>query len=305
MEYQSGAVRPIDSISEGWNLIKNDYWTYFLMMLVMGVIVIIAALILGTVNTAITRVLSGVLGIATSDSADVAKASAAILPQIIGQIIGYFVNLVVVTLSGVLVCGIYKSLSKLANNGIKADFSDLFSGFENVQSCFIYAAIISAIQFIIGVVMLFIAAAVGLSALGLGVAGLITKDGQLNPAIFGGLLLAIFAFVGVSIVINLIISALTAFVFPLIAERNLSGAQALSLSVKSGLANIGGLILLLILMFFMILGGVFACFIGVLFVAPILSAALFSAYRSVFGRVQTGYQNNPPPPPNFGQQPGY
>ncbi len=305
MEYQSGAVRPIGSIEEGWRIIKDDYFTYVLMMLVLGVIVIVVSMILGGINAAITRVLTAALGAATTNSGDVARTSAAILPQIIGQIVSFFTNIGIVTLSAVLLCGIYKSLSRLSNGGGRAEFADLFSGFQHFQACFIYAIVISVVQFIIGIATLLIAAAVGVSALGLGLAGIITTDGQINPAIFGGLFLVIMAFIGFSIIVNLIISSLTAFVYPLIAERNLSGGQALMTSIKSGLANLGGLILLMILLLLMTIGGVFACIIGVLFVAPILAASVFAAYQSVFGKVG-GYQNyNPPPPPNFGQQPGY
>jgi hypothetical protein len=305
MEYQSGAVRPIGSIEEGWRIIKDDYWIYVLMMLVLGVVLIVVSLVLGAINQAITTVLAGALGMAASGSGDVARTSAAILPQVIAQIVSFFTNIAVVTLSGVLLCGIYKSLSKVANGGGRADFGDLFSGFEYIQSCFIYAVVISVVQFIIAIVTLVIAAAVGVGALGLGLSGMITKDGQFNPAIFGGLFLVILAFAGISIVINLIISALTAFVYPLIAERNLSGGQALMTSIKSGIANLGGLILLMILLFLMVLGGVMACFIGVLFVSPLLAASIFAAYQSVFGKVGGFRQHNPPPPPNFGQQPGY
>lgn len=304
MEYQSGAVRPVDSFSDGWSIIKNDYWIFVLMSLVFGVILIFGAIILGTINQAITAGLAGALGIATSGAGDTARMSASILPQVVGQIVGFFTNIILATLSGVLLCGIYKSLSRVAG-GARADFADLFSGFEYIQSCFIVAAVLSVVQFVIGVVSLMIAAAVGIGALGMGLASIITSDGQLNPAIFGGLFLVILAFVGVSIVISLIISALTSFAYPLIAERNLSGGQALLTSVKGGLANLGGLILLLILGGLMLIVGAIPCLLGLPFVVPIYFAALYAAYQSVFGKVG-GYQNyNPPPPPNFGQQPGY
>jgi hypothetical protein len=51
--------------------------------------------------------------------------------------------------------------------------------------------------------------------------------------------------------------------------------------------------------------GLLACLIGVLFVAPILVASLYAAFQSVFGRVGGQQNYNPPPPPNFGQQPNY
>ena len=304
MEYQSGAVGPVESFSKGWDIIKNDYWMYVLMVLIFGVIVIVASLILGFINTAITNVIAAAMGVAATNSGDIARASAAIIPQVIAQIIGIFTSIITATLSGVLLCGIYKSLSRVSNGGARAEVGDLFSGFEHIQACLIYAVIISVIQFVIAIVMLLGFAAVGFSAVGLGVAGLI-KDGQIDPAIIGGLLAVMLSYFAIVIVLALIIGALTVFVYPLIGERNLSGIQAFGLSVKGGLANIGGLILLLILGGLMLFAGALPCLLGLPFLAPIYIAALFAAYQSVFGRVG-GYQNyNPPPPPNFGNRPGF
>lgn len=302
MEYQAGAVRPVDSFSDGWAIIKNDYWLYVGMVVVVGIIVIAVSVILNMINGAISGVLSGALGAATSGAGDAARTSAAILPQIIQQIIGIFVNIVVTTLSAVLICGIYKSMSRVANGG-RAEFGDLFSGFEHFMACFIVAVIMSIVQFVIALAAIAIGAAIGIGALGAGgLGGLITKDGQPNPAIFGGLFLVILAFVGIYLFIMVIISILTIFVYPLIAERHLSGGQALLVSAKSGLANVGGIFLLLLVGGLMILVSLIPCGLGVPFVAPIYIAGIFSAYRSVFGSYGDSRQYNPPAPPTFGGQ---
>ncbi|HEY8558949.1 MAG TPA: hypothetical protein VIL74_01000 [Pyrinomonadaceae bacterium] len=304
MEYQSGAVSPVESISEGWNIIKDNYWMYVLMVLVAGVVLIVASLILGTITNMISGAIAGALGAATTNAGDAARVSAAILPQVIAQFVSIFTNIIVVTLSGVLFCGIYKSMARVASGG-KADFGDLFGGFEHLPACLVYAVIISLVQFAIGIATLLGFAAFGFSALGMGLAG-IMKDGQLDMTVLSGLFMVILAYVLISIVIGLVIGALTTFVFPLIADRNLSGVQALGLSVKSGLANIVGLILLLILCGLMIFAGALPCGLGLPFIAPIYIAALFAAYRRVFGVAGGGNQNyNPPPPPNFANQPRY
>ena len=300
MEFQSGVVRPVGSIEEGWNIIKNDYWTFFSMMLVAIIILVVGAVILGLINNVITFGVSAILGVATANTGDAGKLSAAILPQVISIFISIFTNFVVATLSGVLFCGIYTALSRKASGGV-ANFGDLFAGFQKIKSCLIVAVVLSGIQFIIALVTLLGGAAVGVSA-GL---GMLTKDGKLNPAIFGGLLLVVLIFLIFTLVVNLIISALTAFVYPLISEHNLSGGQALMLSAKSGLANIGGLILLLLLLGLMAVGGALVCLVGIFFVAPIISAAMFAAYQSVFGKSQDFYQHTPPPPPIFSNQQGY
>lgn len=301
MEYQSGAVRPIESISNGWNLIKDNYWVFFGMTTITFILLIILAIILGAINQVITTVVAGIMGVATQNTGEVGAVSAAIAPQIISMVISLFTNIIVITLSGALFSGIYKAMSKVSMGGA-ADFGELFSGFQKIVPCLIVAVVMSIIQFVIGLVMLGVGVAIGVSAVG---AALLTPDGQINPAVFGGLLLAIIAFVAIYIVISLITSALTAFVYPLIGERDVSGGQALLLSVKSGLSNIIGIIALLILLGLMAFGGALVCFVGIFFVAPILSASLFSAYQSVFGKPQDLRQHTPPPPPNFGNQPSY
>ena len=302
MNFQSGAVRPVDSIEEGWKIIKDDYWSFFSMTLVTIVILIVAAVILGLINNAITFGVSTVLGVTASNSGDAAKISATILPQIIAMFISIFTNIIVGAISGAFLCGIYMALSRKVSSGI-TEFGDLFAGFQKFQSCLIVASVLSLVQFVIGLVTLLGATALGVSAVG---AGMLTKNGQLNPAVFGGLFLVILVFLGISIVVNLIVSALTTFAYPLIADRDVSGGQALLLSIRSGLANIGGLILLLILLGLMALGGALVCCIGILFVAPVITAALFAAYQSVFGRTGGSSQHtSPPPPPIFNNQPGF
>jgi hypothetical protein len=299
MEFESGVVRPVDSIQRGWDIIKDDYWTFFLMTLVAIVILVAASVVLGLINQGITTAIAAVAGVATVNAGDAGKVTASLLPQLIGLFIGIFTNIIVTTVSGALFCGIYSALSRKSNQGV-AEFGDLFSGFQKIQACLIVAVVMSLVGFVIGLVTLLGGAAVGISALGLGV---LTKNGQFDPAALSGIFLVVFLFLLASIVVNLIISALTSFIYPLVADRNLSGGQAILLSIKSGLANIGGMILLLILLGLMGIVGFMVCGVGLLFVAPVLSASLFAAYQSVWGRPGGNYY--PPQPPNFGQQPGY
>lgn len=301
MEYQSGVVSPVESVSEGWNLIKDDYWLFFAMTLIAVVILFAAAMILGAVNNLITMGIATAFGVAAQNTGDVGKMSAAIVPQLISMVISIFTNVIVLTISGALFCGIYSAMSRKATTGV-VEFGDLFSGFQKIMPCFIVAVVVSLVQFVINVVFLVVGAAVGISAFGI---GMFTKNGQINMSALGGIIIIALVLGIIFIVINLIISALTTFVYPLIAERDLSGGEALMLSIKGGFANIGGLILLLLLLGLMAFGGTLLCLVGVLFVVPIISAALFSAFRKVFGAAQDFRQHTPPAPPVFGNQPGY
>lgn len=301
MEYKSGVVRPVESISEGLELIKSDYWTFFGITLVTMICVIVLSMILGFINNLFSAAIAGLFGVATQNAGEIGKASAAVVPQLISAVISIFTNIIVVTVSGMFTCGIYSALARKADTGT-ADFGDISKGFEKFMPCLIAGIITSVIQFVIAVVMLLGGAAVGISALGLG--GLIGSDGKPNPAIFGGLFAIILVFGVIYLIVTIIVAALSMFVFPLISERNISGVEAYLTSIKSGLANIGGLVLLLILTGLMVFAGALVCLVGALFVAPVMYAAWFVAYRDVFGKLNDFRQYTPPPPPSF-QQPGY
>ena len=300
MDYQSGAVSPVGSIQRGWEIIKGNYWMFFAMTLVAGVIVLIVSLILGLINDLIAGVIAGALGLATQNASDVAKVSAALAPRGISLFIGLFTNIFVITLSGALYCGIYAALSRTASTGA-VEFGDLFSGFQKIQQCAIVAVVMSVIGFVVGLFSLVVMATVGVAGF-----ASIAQGGQINPAALGGIFVGMLIFVIFMIVANLIVSSLTSFIYPLVGDRDLSAGEAIMTSIKSGLGNLVGMILMLILLGLMLFGGFLVCGLGLLFVAPIVPAAIFAAYQSVFGQRDAGrYRYEPPAPPDFGRQPGY
>lgn len=302
MQIESGAVSPGGSIDAGWKLIKDDYWTFFGMCLVAIVIVFVAALILGGISNVVVYAITAVLGVATSTAGDTAKMSAAVIPSVIELFIGFFTNIISATIIGALFAGIYKALSR-KSMGAAADFGDLFAGFKNIQSCLIVAVAVSAAQLVINAVVLVIGLALGVSAVGM---GMLSGSTPPSGAMIGGIVGTVLGLFAIMLIGNVIISVLTMFSYPLIGERELSGGESLKLSAKGGLANFGGIILLMILLGLMSLAGVLLCFVGVLFVIPVYLASLFSAYQSVFGRPQIIQENfAPPPPPTFGNQQQY
>jgi hypothetical protein len=133
MQFQSGAVRPVGSIEEGWKIIKDDYWTFFAMSLLTIVILFVISIVLGLINNAITFGVSAVFGATMNNTHDAAKFSVAILPQLISMVISLFTNIIVGALSGAFFCGIYIALSRKASGGT-AEFGDLFAGFKKLQS---------------------------------------------------------------------------------------------------------------------------------------------------------------------------
>jgi uncharacterized membrane protein len=89
------------------------------------------------------------------------------------------------------------------------------------------------------------------------------------------------------------------FAFPLIADRGLSGLDAVKLSIKAGKANFGGILSLLLVNAGLGFLGVLACYVGVFFIMPISLAAHAIAYRRVFPEISQNFASPPPPPANW------
>ncbi len=102
--------------------------------------------------------------------------------------------------------------------------------------------------------------------------------------IFGMLFLIYFA--------SLVIGTLTAFVYPLIVDRKLKTGAALKLSFRAVMGNFFGVVGLMLLGQVILIAGVMLCYVGALFVAPVIFAAWTVAYRRVFP-----LHISPPPPP--------
>jgi uncharacterized membrane protein len=299
MEIQSNAVKPVGSIEEGWNIIKDDYWIFFLMSLVFIVIVIAVGFLVGLIQNGISAGITMAIGAVKPEGN--AATVAMVVPQLISLTIGIFTNILVATLTGILMCGFMKALSRKVQTGV-VDFGDLFSGFDKFQPCLIYSVILSLIQYVIGIGAIVIGVVFGVTLS----AESFLKDGKFNPAIFKDLIGIFILIIIAAIIINLIITICMAFVYPLIAERNMSGLEAISNSVRGGLSNILPLIGFFILQILMAFGGALLCLVGVLFVAPLLYASTFAAYRQVFGGPEGSFMNHqPPPPPIFNNQPSY
>ena len=302
MEYQSGAVSPVGSIQRGWDIIKNDYWTFFLMSLVAGIILFAVSLIVGLIGNGINFAIFAAFGAVTQNAGEAGRISGTIATQIIAMGVSFITNILVFAVWGALSSGIYSSLARKVTTG-QAEFGDMFAGFQNFVACLIAGAFVSLVNFVLGLLMVVVLAAFGFSIFGLAMLG---QKGQIDPAALGGLIGIIAVVAVLSIVVHLIIFALTTFIFPLIGERRLPGWDASLLGLKSGLGNLLSLMLFGVLLGLMMIGGFFACLIGILFVAPLIYASIFAAYESVLGLDRReSFRYEPPAPPTFGRQPGY
>lgn len=232
--FNSGAVRPIECISRGWDLIKGQYWLFF------GISVV--AILIGSA-----------------------------LPMAI--------------LMGPMMCGVYLTLFR-KQRGEVVTFDMLFKGFDY----FVNALVASLIQALPIMVVLLPTYAVSLPFLFAAMKPAQRGEPPDMLPFFGFL----FIFMGAMMIISIIVGVLFAFTFPLIVERNLSAVDAIKTSIKAAMANLGGVLGLMLLTMALGFAGMLVCYVGVLFVMPVTFAAWSIAYRQVFAG-----QDVPPAPPIF------
>jgi uncharacterized membrane protein len=107
--------------------------------------------------------------------------------------------------------------------------------------------------------------------------------------------------------LSILFGVLFFFVYPLIVDRGLSGIEAIKLSARAGLANFRGLVGVILLMILLGIVGNMACYVGLVFMYPVLYSMMAVAYRQVFpaeGSVLLLEQQRPTnwPPQEAGQR---
>lgn len=189
-----------------------------------------------------------------------------------------------VVLIGPMMCGLYMCLfAKM--RGAPVEFGMLFKGFDY----FVQGLVAAAIQ-TLPVILIIAVGQVIFVAFTLII--MPTQRGDTMPAVF---FVGLVLFVLFVMIVSLAIHSLFLFAYPLVADRNLSGLDAIKLSYRAALQNLSGIIGLILLISGLGILGVLACYVGAFLVMPISFAAYAVAYRRVFP--ETGSLGGPVPPP--------
>ncbi|MGZ5483154.1 MAG: hypothetical protein ACXWID_14350 [Pyrinomonadaceae bacterium] len=189
-----------------------------------------------------------------------------------------------VVLIGPMMVGLYMCLfAKM--RGEPVEFGMLFKGFDYFMQGLVAAAIQTLPVILIMAVGQVIFVAFTLIIMP-------TERGEMLPPVFW---VALVLFVLFVMIVSLAVHSLFLFAYPLIADRNLSGLEAIKLSYRAALKNLGGIIGLILLISGLSILGVLACYVGAFLVMPISFASYAVAYRRVFP--ETGSLGGPAPPP--------
>lgn len=253
LQFGKGVIDAGGSISNGWNLVKQNYGMY--------------------------------LGI-----------------TIVATILAGCIPCVSLFLVGPILGGVYFVLFR-EMRGEPVDFGMMFRGFDK----FVPLMVIGLLQSIPEIIGQIVRIGVNLGDLGLnggrrgdGTNFFAAGDDALPFAIAGGLLVFIIIVAVVLVIFGIIWRMIFFFAIPLAMEHNMGPIDAIKLSARAALANVGGLILLFILEFLVALLGILMLCIGVFFVIPIIYAANAFAYRAVFPWFEQTFRNAPPPPDTYG-----
>lgn len=230
-EFNRGAIRPMQCMREGWQLIKEQYWLFVGILFVGG---LIAGL--------------GPMGI----------------------------------LLGPMMCGFFICMFR-RESGQDADFNMLFKGFDYFLPGLVPSLLMTIPVFvmIMGALVVYFVLLFGAAA---GQMQQQQAGGPPDPFFVLGPMAIYFTMLIVIILISQVINAFFIFAFPLIAERRMSGWDAVKLSFRAVLGNLGGVIGLFLLLLLLKLASLMLCFIGEILEAPLQLAMLAVAYRQVFPR---------------------
>ena len=208
---------------------------------------------------------------------------------LVGMLIG---GIVPIVLLGPMMVGIYMCFfSKM--RGERVEFGTLFKGFDYFSQGLI-AALLQMIPMAVVMVPLYLIWFVFIFT------SMPRGGGRMDPDEARTFMFAFFGFelvfIAIMVVVGIVVNIFFMFAFPLIADRHLSGLDAVKLSIKAGKANFGGILLLLLLNAGLGILGVLACYVGVFALMPISLAANAVAYRRVFPESTPNFASPPPPP---------
>ena len=189
---------------------------------------------------------------------------------------------------GPMMCGLHMCLLR-RQRGDRAGFDVLFKGFD-----FFVPSLIATLIHMVPVIILIVPMYLSIFLLifgGLGFVGAVAGDappalGLILPIAMIVMFVLMLAFVAVSLVFL--------FTYQLIADRGLGGWDAVVMSAKGVMGNLGGVLGLVLLNMLMSIGGLFLCYIGAFLVMPIGFAAVDQAYRRIFPEMPMAGMQAPP-----------
>lgn len=201
---------------------------------------------------------------------------------------------------GPVMAGVYFVVFR-AMRGEAVEFGMMFKGFEKFVPLMV-VGLIQSIPRILGDLL-------GIAANFAQIAMMPLLDGNRDffqssqaPFAITGAIIVIFIIVMIAFIVFAFAWRVAFFcAIPLMLEHDLTPGEAVKLSMRAGFSNVGGLVLLITLEGFIVLGGVLLFCVGIFFISiPIMYVADAFAYRLIFPHFERNLNMSPPPPNVYG-----
>lgn len=206
--------------------------------------------------------------------------------SLVGALIG---GISMYVLLGAMVCGIFYSFMKVLDGQGKPSIDDLWVGFK-----FFWPSLLVTILIVVPIVVYTLALflTMYLPIIMKAVGGSRVSDDELL-----GSVLVVLAVDVVIALVMVTVHSLLIFSFPLIVDRGLSSWEAIKLSARATLKNIGGVGGLIVVNFVIAIVGYLAFCVGLYLAIPLMTATNIVAYRRVFPKPGRREPYLEPPPP--------
>ena len=209
--------------------------------------------------------------------------------SIVGFLIG---SAFTILLMGPMMIGVFLCLQQRQRTQA-VEFGTLFKGFDSFVQGLVVTALKLVPSFVIVVpYWIFLAAVMILSM----------QHGRINsPDDMHRVMSAVFPleilFYFLMMIVTLLVEIFFMLAYPLIADRQVSGLEAVKLSFRAAKANFGGILVLMLLNGIFGFLGLLCCLVGFVFYMPVAFASQAVAYRRIFPDIGTIGTNSPFPPP--------
>jgi tetrahydromethanopterin S-methyltransferase subunit F len=211
--------------------------------------------------------------------------------SIVGILVG---GLVPIVLMGPMMVGIFMCFQQRQRNQ-PVEFGTVFNGF----GLFVQGLVVTVLK-MIPVLVLLIPYYVLLFGM---MAATMPREEHPSPEAMQQFFFSFFGFEMLFFVtimtVSILIEIFFMLAYPLVADRRISGLDAIKLSFRASKANFGGILGLMLLNALFGFVGVLCCFVGVYFYLPVAFASQAVAYRRIFPDLGSPLPSPPPPPGNW------
>jgi len=197
--------------------------------------------------------------------------------SLVGILVGSMVPFGIVMgpmLIGIYLCFLHRQA------GRQVEFGTLFKGFDQFGEGLIAYLIMVGFSIVASMVTVGLFVVVALAAWAL-IAGTMEGEAAAGLGIVVGIV-AYLVFFLVLMVISVLINLPFVFAFQLIADRKLSGAEAIKQSWAGAKLNFGGIVWYMLVNYFLLMLAAMACYIPAILLMPVSMGGLFLLYSDIY-----------------------